>query len=111
MVHFAVSNREAHLTTRLDGTNSVFLPFNQGDNGGAGNPANPNGGHRTAYLWEQVWERQNWLEILGRYLVAPKDKKKQIGPNSYSAISFRAPSIRRSHWKAGPGSTLLSWTW
>jgi type I restriction enzyme R subunit len=78
LVHFAVSNREVHMTTRLDGTHSVFLPFNQGDHGGAGNPMNPNGGHRTSYLWEQVWERQSWLEILGRYLVAQKDKKKRI---------------------------------
>ena len=78
LVHFAVSNREAHMTTRLDGADSVFLPFNQGDNGGAGNPVNPEGGHRTAYLWERVWERHSWLEILGRYLVARKDKKKQI---------------------------------
>ncbi len=78
LVHFAVSNREVHMTTRLDGTHSVFLPFNQGDHGGAGNPMNPNGGHRTAYLWEQVWERESWLEILGRYLVAQKDKKKRI---------------------------------
>ena len=78
LVHFAVSNREVYMTTRLDGTSTVFLPFNQGDHGGAGNPVNPNGGHRTAYLWEQVWERQSWLEILGRYLVAQKNKKKQI---------------------------------
>ena len=78
LVHFAVSNSEVHMTTRLDGTSSVFLPFNQGDHRGAGNPVNPNGGHRTAYLWEQVWERKSWLEILGRYLVAQKDKKKQI---------------------------------
>jgi type I restriction enzyme, R subunit len=78
LVHFAVSNREVHMTTRLDGTSSVFLPFNQGDQGAAGNPMNLNGGHRTAYLWEQVWERQSWLEILGRYLVAQKDKKKHI---------------------------------
>src|SRR5258706_106825 len=33
LVHFAVSNREVHMTTRLDGTNSEFLPFNQGDHG------------------------------------------------------------------------------
>ena len=78
LVHFAVSNREVHMTTRLDGLASMFLPFNQGDNGAAGNPVNPNGGHRTAYLWEQVWERHSWLEILGRYLVARKNKKKQI---------------------------------
>ncbi len=77
LVHFAVSNREVHMTTRLNGTNTVFLPFNRGDNGGAGNPINPSGGHRTAYLWEQVWERSSWLEILGRYLIAKKDDKKQ----------------------------------
>jgi type I restriction enzyme R subunit len=78
LVHFAVSNREVYMTTRLNGTDTEFLPFNQGDNGAAGNPLNPQGGHRTAYLWEQVWERQSWLEILGRYLVAQKDEKKQI---------------------------------
>jgi type I restriction enzyme R subunit len=78
LVHFAVSNREVQMTTKLNGPQSVFLPFNQGDDGGAGNPLNPTGGHRTAYLWEQVWERHGWLEILGRYLVAPKNKKKQI---------------------------------
>ena len=78
LVHFAVSNREVHMTTRLNSTDTVFLPFNQGDHGAAGNPLNPTGGHRTAYLWEQVWERQSWLEILGRYLVTQKDDKKQI---------------------------------
>src|SRR2546421_487178 len=40
LVHFAVSNREVHMTTRLSGTDTVFLPFNQGDNGAAGNPLN-----------------------------------------------------------------------
>jgi type I restriction enzyme, R subunit len=78
LVHFAVSNREVYMTTRLNGTDTVFLPFNQGDHGAAGNPLNPGGGHRTAYLWEQVWDRHSWLEILGRYLVAQKDDKKQI---------------------------------
>jgi type I restriction enzyme, R subunit len=55
-----------------------FLPFNLGDEGAAGNPVNPSGGHRTAYLWKQVWARDSWLEILGRYLIAQRDKKKQI---------------------------------
>ena len=78
LVHFAVSNSEVAMVTRLAGAASHFLPFNQGDNGGAGNPVNPSGGHRTAYLWEQVWARESWLEILGRYLIARRDKKKQI---------------------------------
>jgi type I restriction enzyme R subunit len=78
LVHFAVSNREVAIATHLNGKKTDFLPFNQGDNGGAGNPLNPEGGHRTAYLWERIWERESWLEILGRYLVAHRDKKKQI---------------------------------
>ena len=78
LVHFAVSNSEVHMVTKLDGPATGFLPFNQGNEGAAGNPVNPTGGHRTAYLWEQVWARESWLEILGRYLIAKRDKKKQI---------------------------------
>lgn len=78
LVHFAVSNSEVAMVTRLDGPATVFLPFNLGNEGAAGNPVNPTGGHRTAYLWEQVWARASWLEILGRYLIAQRDKKKLI---------------------------------
>lgn len=77
LVHFAVSNREVQMTTRLEGPATRFLPFNLGNDGGAGNPLNPEG-HATAYLWQQVWQRDSWLEIIARYLVAQKDKKKQL---------------------------------
>lgn len=77
LVHFAVSNSEVAMTTRLDGPDTVFLPFNKGVDGGKENPPNPNG-HATAYLWEEVWQRDSWLEILGRYLVSRRDKKKVI---------------------------------
>ncbi len=65
------------MTTRLAGPATTFLPFNRGHAGGAGNPPDEHG-HRTAYLWEDIWARDSWLEILGRYLVAQKDEKKQI---------------------------------
>src|ERR1035437_414430 len=78
LVHFAVSNSEVKMVTKLVGPATDFLPFNLGNDGGAGNPVNPSGGHRTAYLWEKVWARESWLEILGRYLIARRDKKKQI---------------------------------
>ena len=77
LVHFAVSSSEVMMTTKLAGPKTFFLPFNQGDQGAAGNPVNPDG-HKTAYLWEQVWQRDSWLDILGRYLVAAKDEKKKI---------------------------------
>src|SRR6056297_1050972 len=77
LVHFAVSSSEAWMTTRLAGPQTSFLPFNRGDHGAAGNPPNPDG-HRTAYLWEQVWQRDSWLDILGRYLIAERDDKKNV---------------------------------
>ena len=77
LVHFAVTNRTVMMTTKLQGPATHFLPFNLGDNGAAGNP--PNGkGHRTHYLWEQVWQRDSWLEIIARYLVTKRDEKKRI---------------------------------
>ena len=77
LVHFAVSDSEVMMTTRLAGPATRFLPFNQGDVGGKGNPVNLTG-HRTAYLWQEVWQRDSWLDILGRYMVATRDAKKQI---------------------------------
>ena len=77
LVHFAVSDSEAMMITRLAGPATRFLPFNMGDHGAKGNPVNPLG-HRTAYLWEEVWQRDSWLEILGRYIVSERDGKKQI---------------------------------
>jgi type I restriction enzyme R subunit len=77
LVHFALSNRTVMMTTKLRGPATQFLPFNIGDNGAAGNPPNAKG-HRTHYLWEQVWQRDSWLEIIGRYLVTRRDGKKKI---------------------------------
>ena len=77
LVHFAVSNSEAMMTTRLAGPATRFLPFNKGDHGAAGNPPSPSG-HRTSYLWEEVWERESFLDILGRYLVTERDDKKKL---------------------------------
>ncbi len=78
LVHFAVSNSEVAMVTKLQGPATTFLPFNQGNNGASGNPVNRAGGHRTAYLWEKVWARDSWLEIIGRYVIAQRDSKKQI---------------------------------
>jgi type I restriction enzyme, R subunit len=77
LVHFAVSQSEAMMTTRLAGTATTFLPFNRGNAGGAGNAPNPFG-FATFYLWEEVWQRDSWLEILGRYLIGKRDDKKQL---------------------------------
>ena len=77
LVHFAVSQSEVMMTTRLAGPATRFLPFNRGNHGAAGNVSNPDG-FATSYLWEEVWARDSWLEILGRYLIGKRDDKKQL---------------------------------
>ena len=109
VVHFAVSNSAVAMVTRLDGPATMFLPFNLGDDGGAGNPVNPAGGHRTAYLWEQVWARAGWLEILGRYLMPKRDKNKQL--NNYIFPRYHQLDVTRKLQTAvlvdGPGGHYL----
>lgn len=74
LVHFAVDPDEVHMATRLSGTATSFLPFNRGNQLGAGNPENPTG-YKTAYLWQQVWQRDSLLDILARFIHLQVDEK------------------------------------
>ncbi|MDJ1177521.1 DEAD/DEAH box helicase family protein [Roseofilum sp. BLCC_M91] len=67
LVHFAVGTEEVHMTTKLAGTSTYFLPFNQGHHHGAGNPSNPDG-YKVSYLWQEVLTRESLLDILARFL-------------------------------------------
>lgn len=108
LVHFAVSNAEVKTCTRLAGAASVFLPFNRGNDGGAGNPPNPTGAP-TAYLWEDVWQPDSWLEILGRYLVPTRDDAKR--PTGWIFPRFHQLDVTRALVRAvraeGPGGRYL----
>lgn len=69
LVHFAVSNDEVWMTTKLAGEKTHFLPFNRGTaDGGAGNPPAGGGKSATAYLWEEILQRDTWLAIVGRFM-------------------------------------------
>ncbi len=77
LAHFAVDTDLVFMTTRLQGGRTWFLPFNKGHNRGAGNPPNPKG-FKTAYLWEEVWQRDRLLEILNHFVV-DRDKLDEKG--------------------------------
>ncbi len=74
LVHFAVDPDSVAMTTKLDGTSTRFLPFNLGHNLGKGNPPNPNG-HKSSYLWERVWTKDAWLDILHRFIHVERPEK------------------------------------
>jgi type I restriction enzyme, R subunit len=74
LVHFALDTNECYMTTELEGRQTAFLPFNRGNRGGAGNAENP-AGYKTAYVWEEIWRRNSWLDLIGRFLHIEKNEK------------------------------------
>lgn len=110
VVHFAVDPQRVAMTTQLAGQNTRFLPFNQGRDGGAGNPSNPDG-HATSYLWERVWQRDAWLDLLGRFVheVKPARGSKRPGQvifpryHQWDAVRHLEASAREE----GPGHSYL----
>jgi type I restriction enzyme R subunit len=91
LAHFAVDPDRAFITTRLKGRDTEFLPFNVGSNGpgrsgGAGNPGSvPDGDYGVSYLWKDIWARDNWLEILQRFLHIQADAKKGAKENPHTS--------------------------
>lgn len=67
LVHFAVDPDEVWMTTRLKGKETVFLPFNRGNNHGAGNPP-VEGNWKTYYLWDEVLQADSLIDILQRFM-------------------------------------------
>lgn len=114
LVHFAVDQDEVYMTTRLAEDKTRYLPFNQGDQNGAGNPPNPDG-YRTAYLWERIWAKDSWLDIIGRFLHL-EVKEVKTGGKVYQKESLIFPRyhqlevVRRltaDARAAGPGKNYL----
>ncbi|GAA3002886.1 hypothetical protein Sfulv_33240 [Streptomyces fulvorobeus] len=125
LVHFAVSNDLVYMTTRLQGQDTVFLPFNQGDDGHAGNP--PSGsGSSTNYLWRQTLARSMFMRILKDFALfepskaGKKDDGRLIFPRFHQLravervvadIEARGTGERYLIWhSAGSGKTkTIAW--
>ncbi len=71
LVHFAVGNEEVFMTTKLNKEKTYFLPFNKDTE----NPVNPNG-HKTAYLWEDIFMPDTLLDLINNYLHIQTDTEK-----------------------------------
>ena len=125
LVHFAADTAECYMTTKLDGKKTYFLPFNQGDNGRKGNPV-AEGNYSTHYLWNEVWQKDAWLDLLQNYLVLERESKtdpwrkgRLIFPRYHQwqcvrrliAESRKRPRNYLNQHSAGSGKThTISWT-
>ncbi len=67
LAHFAVDNDLVYVTTELAGAKTQFLPFNQGADGGAGNPPCKIG-YASSYLWREIWRKPRILDLIQRFI-------------------------------------------
>ena len=109
LAYYCVDHTEAWMATKLAKGDTYFLPFNQGSNGagrdgGAGNPPNPDG-YPTAYLWEEVLQKDSLLDIIQKFIHHDKKAKRIIFPRYHQLDVVRklVSDVR----KAGSGKNYL----
>ena len=95
LVHMAVDTDEVFMTTKLEGKITSFLPFNKGHNHGAGNPPNPNG-HKTAYLWEEVFTRESLANIIQHFVRLDKTSKTPLAKRTLFFPRYQQMDVVRS---------------
>lgn len=110
LVHFAVDTEEVYMTTKLDGANTFFLPFNLGHNFGKGNPPNAFG-HKTAYLWDEILTRKSVANIIQHFVrfdgkeTDPLNKKNLYFPRYHQLDVVRR--LVKDAAEKGVGQTYL----
>jgi type I restriction enzyme R subunit len=112
LVHFAVSNDLVYMTTKLQGEDTVFLPFNQGNEGRAGNPPSDTGSS-TNYLWREILARPTFMRILKDFALfepskaGKKDEGRLIFPRFHQlrAVERVVADIEAN----GTGKRYLIW--
>lgn len=110
VVHMAVDTDEVYMCTKLSGASSFFLPFNKGNINGKGNPPNPSG-HKTAYLWDEVFSRESLANILQHFVrfdgkaTDPLSKRTLFFPRYHQLDVVRKILAHAS--KNGVGQTYL----
>lgn len=137
VVHFAMSESDIMMATKLDGANTFFLPFNKGYNGHAGNPpgemqADGSQEYPVAYFWQDVCQPDAWLRIFHSFVYVEKKDVVDIQGNwskketlifprfhQWSAVNQMLADARQNgagmtylcDHSAGSGKTsTISWT-
>uniref|UniRef100_UPI003AF857D6 type I restriction endonuclease subunit R n=1 Tax=Thiolapillus sp. TaxID=2017437 RepID=UPI003AF857D6 len=133
VVHFALSDSEIHMTTKLAGESTFFLPFNRGYDGAAGNPPAMDGGsvavvgnsqrppapegeYPVSYFWNWILQKDNWLRIFHRFVLLERKevedaegrvryKETLIFPryHQFEAVTTMMDAVREE----GPGHQYL----
>lgn len=91
IVHFAIDPFEVHMTTKINGEKTWFIPFNKGrldEKGdiGKGNPEDEQGSYRTSYLWRNIWQKDTLLDILNNFVQLQIEEDEDTGNKKENII-------------------------
>ena len=86
------SGRSVDGQTQLRGKETYFLPFNRGNNYGAGNPP-VEGNWKTHYLWDEVLQSNSLLENPANASCTSKGRRSRLGPTRGCAPCARKTMI------------------
>ena len=115
--HVAVDENRVRFCTELAGQKSVFLPFDKGHDGGAGNPPNLQG-LRTDYLWQETLTPgsitdivENYAQLVSRRQVWPRYHQLEVVHRLLTDVSARGVGNRYLiQHSAGSGkSNSIAW--
>lgn len=98
VVHFAMSDSDIRMTTKLAGADTYFLPFNLGRDGHAGNPLREDGEYPVAYFWEQVCAPDNWLRIFHSFVYTERKSVVDLAGNHITKETLIFPRFHQ--WDA-----------
>ena len=88
LVHFAVGNEKVSMTTHLQGGGTRFFPFNRG----VENPVNPDG-HKSAYLWEDILQPDNLMELMDNFIHEQETTEKVYDPDIGGVRDVKHPAL------------------
>lgn len=99
IVHFAISETDIQMTTKLDGDTTKFLPFNIGNNGHAGNPpASKKNPYAVSYFWKEIGKPREWLRIFHSFVFI--EEKKVTTPHGNTKTDRSLIFPRYHQWRA-----------
>ncbi|MCL2787253.1 MAG: type I restriction endonuclease [Micrococcales bacterium] len=115
LVHFVVTEEWVRMTTRLESAATRFLPFDRGRDNGEGNPP-MEGTVPTAFFWQEILDRDVFLDLIGRFARYQIDAKK--GADGKTSVEKALLFPRYHQWRAvtkleaaalaeGPGHSYL----
>ena len=103
LVNFAMDTEEVWMCTQLNKEKSYFLPFNKGNNNGAGNPAND--GIKTDYLWKEILTKASLTDLVQNFCTYLKAEKKLIFPRYHQLLVVR--NLLKDAKEKGSGQKYL----